>query len=391
MPSSDGSAAIGGSVIVKPVASKAELKQFIALPKQLYQGQPGYVAPLDLERAEALDPKKNPFFDHAEVQLFLAWRDGKPVGRISAQICQLYQQRYQDQTGHFGFIDAIDDPAVFSALTTAAEDWLRQRGMTRIVGPLSFSTNEETGLLINGFNSLPMMLMPYHAPYTGHRLDDCFYVKAKDVIAYDMEVGNYKAIGSRRFDDRTLKSGDTRIKIRSLYMKNYHRDLSLALDIFNDAWSENWGMIPFTQGEIEAAAKGLKPLIDPKLVAIAEVDGVAAGMLVCVPNLLEAIAGLNGSLLPFGWLKLIWRLKFGQLKTSRVPLMGIRKKYHSSLLGASLLPRMFGSIKDHLLSRGIERVELSWILEDNMPMRRVCEGVGGRAYKTFRVYEKSLV
>jgi hypothetical protein len=174
-------------------------------------------------------------------------------------------------------------------------------------------------------------------------------------------------------------------------MKNYHRDLRLALDIFNDAWSENWGMIPFTQAEIEAAAKGLKPLIDPKLVAIAEVDGEAAGMLVCVPNLLEAVADLNGALLPFGWLKLIWRLKFGQLKTSRVPLMGIRKKYHGSLLGASLLPMMFASIRDHFLSRGLERVELSWILEDNMPMRRVCEGVGGRAYKTYRVYEKSLL
>src|ERR1700749_2714882 len=144
MPSSDGASAIGGSVTVKPVSSKAELKQFISLPKQLYRGQPGYVPPLDLERAEALDPRKNPYFDHAEVQLFLAWSDGKPVGRISAQICRLYQERYADQTGHFGFIDAIDDPAVYAALTKAAEDWLRARGMQRIVGPLSFSTNEET-------------------------------------------------------------------------------------------------------------------------------------------------------------------------------------------------------------------------------------------------------
>lgn len=389
MPSSDGAVALGTGISVKPVSGKADLKAFIDLPKQLYRGQPGYVAPLDLERAEALDPRKNPFFSHADVQLFLAWRDGKPVGRISAQICELYQERYADQTGHFGFIDAIDDPAVFAALTTAAEDWLRARGMQRIIGPLSFSTNEETGLLVNGFNSLPMMLMPYHAPYAGHRLEDCFYAKAKDVIAYDLDKEAYRAVGSNRLLDKL--SADGRVKVRPLDMKNYHRDLSLALEIFNDAWSENWGMVPFTQGEIEAAAKGLKPLIDPKLVSIAEVDGEAAGMLVCVPNLLEAVADLNGALLPFGWLKLIWRLKFGQLKTARVPLMGIRKKYHGSLLGASLLPMMFAGIKDHFLARGLERVELSWILEDNMPMRRVCEGVGAQAYKTYRVYEKSLV
>lgn len=388
MPNSDGAVAIDKTIEVKPVNGKADLKHFIALPKQLYRGQPGYVAPLDIERAEALDPRKNPYFEHAEVQLFLAWRDGKPVGRISAQICHLYQKQYGDQTGHFGFIDAIDDPAVFAALTTAAEDWLRKRGMTRILGPLSFSTNEETGLLINGFNSLPMLMMAYHAPYTGHRLDDCFYVKAKDVIAYDLAMDAYRALGSKRSLEKTAEGG--RVTVRPLDMKNYHRDLSVALDIFNDAWSDNWGMIPFTKGEIEAAAKGLKPLIDPKLVSIAEVDGEPAGMLVCVPNLLEAVADLNGALLPFGWLKLIWRLKFGQLKTARVPLMGIRKKYHGSFLGASLLPMMFGSIREHFLARGLERVELSWILEDNMPMRRVCEGVGGRAYKTYRIYEKSL-
>lgn len=389
MPGSDGAVAIGSVVSVKPVESKADLKHFIALPKQLYRGQPGYVAPLDIERAEALDPKKNPYFGHAEVQLFLAWRDCKPVGRISAQICKLYQERYADQTGHFGFIDSADDPAVFSALTTAAENWLRERGMRRVVGPLSFSTNEETGLLINGFNSLPMLMMPYHAPYTGHRLEDCFYGKAKDLIAYDLDKEAYRSVGSNRLLDKMAAEG--RVRVRPLDMKNYHRDLSLALDIFNDAWSENWGMIPFTQAEIEAAAKGLKPLIDPKLVSIAEIDGEAAGMLVCVPNLLEAVADLNGSLLPFGWLKLIWRLKFGQLKTARVPLMGIRKKFHGTLLGASLLPMMFAAIKDHFLARGLERVELSWILEDNMPMRRVCEGIGAQAYKTYRVYEKSLV
>lgn len=377
-----------GSVVISPVSGKSDLKHFIELPKRLYSGQSGYVAPLDIERAETLDAGKNPYFRHAEVQLFLAWRDDKPVGRISVQICKLYQERYGDRTGHFGFIDAIDDPEVYAALMNTAEDWLRQRGMQRILGPLSFSTNEESGLLIDGFNALPMLMMPYHAPYAGFRLEECGYHKAKDLIAYDVDKTTYQAVGSNRLLDKVKAEG--RVRVRPLNMKHYHRDLALALDIFNDAWSENWGMIPFTQAEIEAAAAGLKPLIDPQLVAIAEVDGEAAGMLVCVPNLMEAIADLKGSLLPFGWIKLIWRLKVGRLKTARVPLMGIRKKHHGTLLGATLLPLMFAAIKDHFLSRGLERVELSWILEDNLPMRRVCEGVGAKAYKTYRVYEKSL-
>lgn len=375
------------SIEVVPVTGRDRLKAFIHLPKRLYRGHKGYVAPLDLERAELLSPAKNPYFTHAEAQLFLAQRDGQPVGRISAQICQL-EQLVRPGTGHFGWLDAVDDAAVHAALFDAAADWLRQRGMTRMVGPFSFSSNEETGLLVEGFDSEPMLMMPYHAPYAAGHVTACGLAPVKNLLAYDLDKSAYKPVGSSRMLDKLQADGT--IRLRGLDMKNYARDLSVILDIFNDAWSENWGMVPFTQGEIAAAAKSMKPLIDPDLVVIAEVKGEAAGMLVCLPNLLEVIRDFDGSLLPFNLFKLIWRLKMKKVRTSRIPLMGIRKTHHGSVLGATLVPLMFDRLKAPFLKRGLERVELSWILEDNLPMRRVIEGVGGKVYKTYRLYEKPL-
>ncbi|WP_374383572.1 dATP pyrophosphohydrolase [Dongia sp.] len=372
---------------VLPVNDKAGVKAFIALPKRLYRGQKGYVPPLDMERDEVLSTSKNPYFTHAKAQLFVAKRDGKVVGRISAQICQL-EQKLRPGTGQFGWIDAEDDPAIYKALIDAAAQWLKANGAARMVGPFSFSSNEETGLLVDGFDSLPMLMMPYHAPYAGGHIEAAGLVKLKDVIAYDLDKTNYKPVGSSRMLDKLQADGT--IRMRGLDMKNYTRDLGFILDIFNDAWADNWGMIPFTADEIAAAAKSMKPLIDPDLVVIAEVKGKPAGMLVCLPNLMEAIRDFDGSLLPFNVFKLIWRLKMNKLKTSRIPLMGIRREHHGSVLGATLLPLMFDRLKAPFLKRGLERVEMSWILEDNQPMRRVIEGVGGKVYKTYRIYEKSL-
>ncbi|TDQ81455.1 hypothetical protein A8950_2523 [Dongia mobilis] len=372
---------------VVTVAGRERLKQFIALPKELYRGDAGYVAPLDMERGEVLSRKKNPYFAHAEAELFLALRDGHPVGRISAQICRLEQEK-RPGTGHFGWLDAIDDGAVYEALLAAAADWLRARGMHRMVGPFSFSSNEETGLLVGGFASRPMLMMPYHANYAAEHVERAGLAKVKDVIAYEVDESMYKPMGSSRMLQKWQADGT--VRLRGLDMKNYARDLRVILDIFNDAWSDNWGMVPFTEAEISAAAKSMRPLIDPDLVVIAEVKGEAAGMLVCLPNLMEAIRDFDGSLLPFNLFKLLWRLKRKTLTSARIPLMGIRKTHHGSILGAALLPLMFERLKEPFLKRGLERVELSWILEDNMPMRRVIEGIGARPYKTYRLFEKAL-
>jgi hypothetical protein len=257
-----------------------------------------------------------------------------------------------------------------------------------MIGPFSFSSNEESGLLVDGFDSQPMLMMPFHLPYQARLLEASAFTKARDLLAYTVDKAAYHAVGSNRMLDKARS--DSRIRLRSLDMKNYKPDLAALLQVFNDAWSGNWEMVPFAQSEIEAAAASMKPLIDPDLVVIAEIDGEVAGMLVCLPNLLEAIRDLDGHLLPFGWAKLLWRLKRKTLKSARVPLMGIRRKYHGTLTGAVLLPLMFDRLKDPFFARGLEQVELSWILEDNLPMRRVLEGIGAKVYKTYRVYEKAI-
>jgi GNAT superfamily N-acetyltransferase len=379
---------MSASVEVSPVAGRSDLAAFIQLPKRLYRGQKGYVAPLDMERGEAFSPKTNPFFDHAEVQFFLARRGGQVVGRISAQIDKLHQEKYRDRTGHFGLLDAENDPAIFAALIKAAEDWLKARGMVRAVGPLSMSTNEEIGVLVDGFDSLPMLMMPFHLPYTAPNIEAQGYIKAKDVLSYHLQSGDYKPLASKRMLERTAAEGG--VVVRNIDMKRFTPEIETVIDIFNDAWSQNWGMVPFTEKEMAAAAKGLKLLIDPKMVVVAEQNGEAAGMMVCLPNLLEAARDIDGRLFPFGIAKLLYRLKTNRVRSGRIPLMGIRRKHHGTVLGATLLPMMFEKLRGRLAERGLERIEMSWILEDNIAMRRVLEGIGGKVYKTHRVYEKPL-
>jgi GNAT superfamily N-acetyltransferase len=376
------------AIQVTPVAGKADLAEFIRLPKRLYRGLPGYTPPLDMERSEALTPKTNPYFDHAEVQLFLARRDGKVVGRISAQIDKLHQEKYHDKTGHFGFLDAENDRAIFDALIDAAEAWLKQRGMVRAVGPLSFTTNEEIGVLVEGFESRPMLMMPFHPPYNAPYIEQHGYVKVKDVVSYHLGKDDYRPLGSKRMLERAVQ--ETGIVVRNLDEKRFNEEVATVISVFNDAWADNWGMVPFTEKEMAAAAKGLKLLIDPKLVVIAEQGGEAAGMMICLPNLLEAARDLDGKLFPFGILKLLYRLKTSRVRSGRIPLMGILRKHHGTVLGASLLPLMFERLRTRFLERGMDSLEMSWILEDNTSMRRVLEGLGGKVYKKHRVYEKAL-
>jgi GNAT superfamily N-acetyltransferase len=379
---------MSAAIDVSPVKSRSDLAAFIQLPKRLYRGQQGYIAPLDMERGEALSPKTNPFFDHAEVQLFLARRGGSVVGRISAQIDKLHLQKHADRTGHFGFLDAENDPAVFAALIKTAEDWLRAKGMARAVGPLSFSTNEEIGVMVEGFQSLPMLLMPFQLPYNAPLIEAQGYTKTKDVVAYHLRKDDYKPLASQRMLERAAAEGG--VRVRNIDMKRFAAEIATVIDIFNDAWSENWGMVPFTEKEMAAAAKGLKLLIDPKMVVIAEQNGEAAGMMVCLPNLLEAIRDLDGKLFPFGIVKLFYRLKTNKVRSGRIPLMGIRRKHHGTVLGATLLPMMFEKLRTRFLERDLEQLEMSWILEDNTAMRRVLEGIGGKVHKTYRIYEKAL-
>ncbi len=373
---------------VAPVAGRRDLDRFIRLPARLYEGAKGFVAPLVMERRDALRPETNPYFKHGTAQYWLAWRDGRPVGRISAQIDQLYLQRHSADTGHFGFLDAEDDPAVFRALLGAAEQWLAARGMRRMLGPLNLSSNEECGLLVDGFETPPMLMMGFAPPYAAGHLAAWGLRKAKDLVAYDLVIPDPSPASVLRRIARL--PAITRAALRPLDMSRYDSELMTVIDIFNDAWSENWGFVPFTEPEMRHAARSMRPLIRPDLVWIAELDGEAAAMIVCLPNLNEAIAGLNGQILPFGWIRLLWRLKVAGLKTGRVLLMGLRKRHHKSAIGTVLVYALLERLRVSMLRAGLRRIELSWVLEDNLAMRRVIEDVGAHVYKTYRIFEKEI-
>ncbi len=381
-------AAGGDPLRIAEVSSTGDLDRFIDLPNQLYHGHPSFVPALALERLDALSPKKNPYFRHARVRFWMASRGNSPVGRISAQVDDMALVRHDKALGHFGLLDAADDPAVFRLLTETAEAWLEAEGMRRARGPFNLSINEECGLLVDGFDSRSVMMMGYAPPYAGPRLEAQGYVKAKDLVAYDYDIAVAKPIDPKGLLARMTADG--RVRVRQLDMKRYRADLALILEVFNDAWSENWGFLPFTEDEIVHAAASMKPLIRPDLVWIAEVDGEVAAMIVCLPNLNEAIADLGGRLLPFGWLKLLWRLKVSGLKSCRVPLFGVRKQYHRTPLGGALVLLLLQALRESATRAGFVHAELSWILEDNDAIRKVIEGIGGRVYKTYRVYEKPL-
>lgn len=381
-------AAGSADLAILPVAGRRLLDRFIRLPAALYRGAPGFEPPLALERREALKPTSNPYYAHAEVQLWLAMRGGMPVGRISAQIDRLYLERYQDATGHFGFLDAVDEAAVFHALTATAEAWLAARGMRRALGPFSLSTNEETGLMVGGFAARPMLLMPYHPPYAGPRLAAEGYAAVKDLIAYDYDVIGAPPFRAAKVVERAMAGGG--FTLRTLEPRRYQADINAALAIYRDAWADNWGYVPPTQAETDHTVRSMKPLVRPDMVILAEIGGEPVGMIVCVPNLAEAVAGLGGNLLPFGWARLLWRLKVAGLKTSRVVLFGVLKRLQATALGSAIALALLQRLRDNGRRAGFTHAELSWILEDNVPMRRIIEGIGGVAYKRFRVYEKVI-
>jgi hypothetical protein len=370
---------------VVKVEGRSGLNDFIRLPWSLYSDDPMWVPPLLIERRMHLSPK-NPYFDHAKFCSWVAYRNDKAVGRISAQIDRLHIDRYQDATGFFGMIEAEDDILTFQALLDTAENWLRRQGMKRICGPFNLSVNQELGLLVDGFDTPPSMMMGHARPYYADRMQDNGYRKEKDLLAYINSADSELSKAARRITAKVKN----RILIRGLRKSQFVEELQIIRDIFNDAWSKNWNFVPWTNAEFEHLGKDLKMLADEELVKIAEVDGEPAAFMVLLPNINEVIRDLNGRLFPFGWLKILWRLKVKYPKSARIPLMGVRCRYQDSLMGAALA---FGVISDAQLpaiKRGIKEVELSWILEDNMGMRNIVESLGGRVYKTYRIYSKDL-
>lgn len=372
---------------IVPVASKRDLNAFIDLPYRLYAHDPHWVAPLKLERREFFDPKKNPFFENAEVQLFLAISDGKPVGRISAQINRLHNERYGEKTAHFGCFESIEDPAVAKALFDAAESWAKSKGMDKVAGPFTFSINEETGLLIDGFDAPPYPFMAHNPRYYESLVAQNGYAKIKDMVAWNYDIKQPMPEAAAQIADAVKEYPG--LVIREVSLKNIDRDLGIISDVFNSAWSKNWGFIPWTDSELRKMATDLKMILYPQLALIAEVNGQPAAITICLPNLNEAIRDLNGKLFPFGLFKMLWRLKVKKVKSSRLCLLGIKKEFRNDVL-AGLSVLLYVEIRRRAEKLGQSCGELSWTLEDNDKINNGITLMGGVPYKKYRVFEKSL-
>jgi len=373
---------------VRPVSTAAEHAAFLELPYRIQGGDPHWVPPLRMERREHLDPRRNPWFEHAEAAFWLAWRDGRPVGRVSAQLDRLRLERHQDATGQFGMLEAERDPAVIPALLSMAEEWVRARGLTRISGPFSLSINDECGLLVEGVDTPPAMMMGHAPAHYAAAIERFGYAKAKDLVTYELPITPELPRAVARLLERSTLPGP--VSVRSMRSNRLLDEVRVLVQVFNDAWSENWGFVPFTEAEIRHLAHSLRPLIRPELVWIAEMANEPVGVFLAVPDLNAAIADLGGRLLPFNWARLLWRLKTGRVHRFRVPLVGVAKRFQGSFAGGEIIYRLYREIHGALLKTGFTGGEVGWILEDNVPMRRIVELGGGHLRKVYRIYEKAL-
>jgi hypothetical protein len=378
-------------ISIREVAGRRDLRRFLDLPAVLYRGDPLWVAPLRREVAALLDRRRNPFFEHGEAAFWLAWRGDGVVGRISAQINRLHLETYGDATGNFGFFEIEDDPEVAAALLGTAEAWLHARGMRRIVGPYSLSINDEIGVLVAGFDRPAVVGMSYAPPYYAERLAGAGYAKAKDVHAllFDMRGEDIREVDRLGRVTERLQQG-ARFTIRPIDMARFGEEMRRAIEIYNDAWSDNWGFVPITPREVEHLVAQVRLIIDPDFVLLGEVDGTLEGIFITLPNLNEKIADLGGRLLPFGWAKLLWRLKRQPFRSGRVLLAGVRKSRRGSRISPALLSQMLAHTIRTGRAKGIEWLELSWVIEDNARSMALCQRAGGRVYKTYRIYEKGL-
>jgi hypothetical protein len=363
------------------------IREFVKVPYRVFEGDPHWVAPLEMLFEDQLNPSKNPFFLHAEAMYFVAKKDGELVGRCTAQIDREHVERYKDGVGFFGFLDTIDDAEVAQALLQSAAEWLQSKGMTRIRGPLSLSINEEMGCLIDGFDTPPSVMMPHHRPYQHKLIEGAGFEKIKDVFAWNYTVGEVPA-RARRAHDELLK--DPAVKIRSVDMSQMERDTRIVMDIFNETWSNNWGFVRMTEEELKKTVADFKLILRPEIAIVAEIDNEPAAIAVALPNLNEAARDLNGSLFPFGWAKFLYRLKVTGTKSARLVLLGVRKKYRDQRKYAPLSIALYTEMNDRARALGMTHGELSWTLEDNGPVNVGIKAMGAKVYKTYRVYEKAL-
>ncbi|CAM3979640.1 N-acetyltransferase domain-containing protein [Novosphingobium lubricantis] len=382
-----------GEVIITPVSGKGDRKAFVDLAYRLNAADPAWVPPLRMEAEELITPGKNPFFEHAEVQLFLARRNGSVVGRISAHIDRLATamdpvQGMGPGTGNWGLLEA-EDEAVAQALIARAESWLRERGMTRVLAPLSMSVWEEPGQLVKGFDQPPTVMMGHQPERYRDYIEALGYQPAKTLNTYELDIVNEFP----PLIQRIVQSGEKnpKIRIRQVERARFDAEAALILDILNDAWSDNWGFVPFSDTEIMYAGKKFKPIVREDLIMVAEYEGEPVAFMMTLPDLNEVIKPMGGSLFPFNWAKLLLWLRKPRVRTMRVPLMGVRKRLQSSRLASQLAFMMIEYIRRNAVREyGATRGEIGWILEDNQGMNAIAEAINSHINKSYVIYDKPL-
>ncbi len=374
------------SVEVRETPIGGDLRDFLDVVDYVYRDDPNFVRPLDFDLKQRLS-KKNPFFEHAEATTFTAYKNGWCVGRASAQIDRGHLERYKDDVGFFGFLDTVDDPEVAKGLLDAAAKWLSRRGMKKMRGPLSLNINEEMGCLIEGFDTPPMILMPHHQRYQGGLIEQAGLAKIKDVFAWRYTVGNVPKRAEKAMADVDAMP---EVKLRHVDKGNVERDVRIIMDVFNDAWSDNWGFVALTEAELTKMASELKPILMPELTYIAEIDGSPAAVALALPNVNELIGDLHGKLFPLGLPKLLYRLKVKGPKSARLIILGIRKKYRGVKKYGALSTCLYAKMHRSAEAIGVTWGELSWTLEDNAAVNVGIKFMGGEIYKKYRVYERDL-
>ena len=380
-------------ITIRPVRNKADRRAFVNLPFRLYAADPNWVPPLKDEVHALITPGENPWFEHGEAQLFLAEAGRRVTGRISAHIDRLALDQPAEQgmgpgTGFWGLFEA-EDEATADALIAAAEDWLRTKSMTRVLAPVSISIWDEPGLLVKGHDHPPTVMMGHHNPAYEAWIENALYKGVKDLLTYEIPI----TIDFPPLVQRIVQSGErnARIVIRHVDKSHFAQEAALILGILNNAWSDNWGFVPLTDAEIAYAGKKLKPIVFEDLIRIAEVDGEPVAFMMTLPDINEKLKDYGGSLFPFNWAKLLWWLRAPQVRTMRVPLMGVLKKLQSTRLASQLaLMLVEFTRRDATTKYGATRGEFGWVLDDNGPMRSVGEAINGEINKVYRIYGKAL-
>ena len=375
-------------ITIRQVTTKADKKAFVNLAFALNASDPNWMPPLKDEVMGLITPGRNPWFEHAEAAFFLAERDGRPVGRISAQVDTLVLQHMGQGLGQWGMIEAECED-VAAALLDRAEAWLRANGMPRSMGPFRLSIWDEPGLLVKGHDHPPTVMMGHNrAEYEGW-VEGRGYRGVKDLLTYDLDVRR----GFPPIVQRIVAAGEksARIRIRKVDRSRFGEEAALILGILNDAWADNWGYIPLTPSEIAYAGKKLKPIVIEDLIRVAELDGEPVAFMMTLPDLNELTRDLNGELFPFGFIKLLWRLRNPSTRTMRVPLMGVLKKLHGSRLASQLAFMMIEYIRRDAVARfGTERGEIGWVLDDNGPMKSIADAIESKVNRIYRIYEKDI-